>query len=1131
MTGQMLKDETERKAALGTGRSFHIEAPAGSGKTLLLTRRFVALLGEVNHPREILALTFTDKAAGEMRNRILHYLRQALAKEPPARDEEAEILTSAEKALAAQHRYLDTLMTSDGLNIMTFHGFCNYLIRRAPVEAGVSPDVQVIDETAQPLLIEEALQRTMDDLFTKPRDDERRLAFERRLLHHNNNWQSISQEMRSIVKERHRIGDLVAIVQSAGGIRVPSLGAVLGERLRRYIENRLAVARTVFSASRIGASWPSFIEHLASRHAPAAGMLPPRIPGAVWDALPTWQALAGCLLTTAGQPRKKPGPKAGFYSGFGSTDWAAMIQETGDEAAAVLHAVRNLPLQTDPVTDEELLSDFIICAAEVVGVYETLCRERSVIDFAGLEEKALRVLDEAGPSELYLSLDHRIRHLLIDEFQDTDRRQWELVKKLCAGWESGDGRTLFIVGDPKQSIYAFRNAEVRLFTEARDGIPRPGEVSLALAPLTLTTNFRSSETLIDWVNTLFGNRVMASPDNDADEVAFGASVACGEKEERTGTLSLDLFADEDRGHAAQSEARWLAHKVRRLLNEGEGGLSIAILLFTRNRLPLYLTALKDAQIPVQVEEGLLLADRPEVMHLLQMARMLAFPHDDLAWASLIRSPWCWFDAKTLFHVASFPAESWSRKLHLAVETIEELGDLLRAVDTAQRRVGRDHLGRVVKRLWSDCGGAEMTARRYGMSGVANCMRFFEILEQCEKGTPQETLACLKWIMDTAYEPVDPTTSRSPVHMMTVHRAKGLEFDFVFLPFMDWKPLGSGPRMPPPYLIERLPATDGSHFIAMGTDRRTGLTSKTYSLLKTLEKNRRWGEAKRLFYVAATRAKRGLSMSAALAAKEGEIAIPDRSILRWVTDECGCGDAISGVIERPGNMISIALNPSLPPADMKRTPHISIPPPCEIEPERIPREIETPSLAAGKAAGDAEATSAIEETLTIEQLRGTVIHRLVAAMITGGIEPSGEAVTLALAREGVPGEKAREMAAECLGEARKTVRSAFISDLVGRAREPVRSEWAMEDEPRQGVIRSGSADLAVYDGSSLWIVDFKTGRPMKGESDEACIARHRDLHEQQMKAYSEMAVAVTGVAKTAVRFGIYLTALQKWVEIS
>ncbi len=1122
-----LIDQKERLSALDTTSSHHVESPAGSGKTLLLIMRFLKLLVEVGNPQEIIALTFTEKATGEMHGRIVQYLDKASKSEKPENKLDEELISLAAEALKRHGDHIESITSSDVLNIMTFHGFCSYITRRAPLEAGLAPDYEIVDEERQSEIIEEAIDSARERIFSYPSDDIKRTSLEKRLLRHNNSWFGLSEELKNILMRRDRFADLTRFVRDAVDRGLSSLSAVIHERLRIYIEGSLSILREKFLLSELGSRWDDFFNHLSSQEAESALSIPPALPTHKWEDLESWQSIAEALLTQKGTPKKVMGPKYGFYPKFKKTEWGQLITGLTEDLSCLLHEARGLPQVDTPGVLIEELSDFIILAVEVIGEYEDLCRKRHVADFIHLEQSALRALDGSNPSELHLYLDYRIRHLLVDEFQDTNENQWELIKRLCSGWTGEDGKTAFIVGDPKQSIYAFRNAEVRLFLEAKEGIPLSGHGTLPLSNHQLKTNFRSTKKLIEWINGLFGTTVMTNPDNDADEVPFSPSAPKDGKDEDT-TISLNLFHNEDKERTKDNEALWLARKTKEILKETGGEKSIAILLFTRNRLHRYLRAFKDEDVPLQVEEGLGLKKRPEVRYLLQTARAFANPHDDLAFASLLRSPWSWFDIKTLHKTATESPESWMEKIRLAATSNPEMENLLRTCDREFIRLGRDPLGKIVKRFWEDLDGPRKTAYLYGMAGVSNCLRFFQLLEEMERGIPQETLNNLERKIDSIYEPSDPRASLSPVQLMTIHRAKGLEFDIVFIPFMDWKPLASGSTAPPPYLLERIPGTGGKHIMAMGADYRTGEASKTYNLLRKLQRNRKWGEAKRWFYVAATRARSRLIMSGIVSAKDEMITVPDKSILSFVMKH----EDIEK-ISANGLSIDVTFNPEIDLIPPERTQKDgSLPEPYTLSPERLPYTVENPSSMDSDRIHDSETADESGERLgdtSRESIRGTLIHGIVKAAINGMPLPSERAISIALSQRGMSKTHATHLAPEILEEAEKTVSSPFISGLIDRANPTVNAEVAIEDISGERRLRSGIIDLLVFDGTYWWICDFKTARPKGDETLEAFINRGKETYRSQLKAYASMLAHTKSVEEPQIRRGIYLTAFQKWME--
>ena len=739
---EVLQDLSIRKEVLSPQESFHVESPAGAGKTSLLTSRFIHLLAQVNDPREILALTFTNKAANEMMERVQGILHQAEEGTVADSDWMNELLTAARKALKKHRIHQHLIQASDGLQITTFHSFCNQIIKQAPVEAQVPLEAVILVEEEQDELIRESLGRTQQILMALPPFDPARKALERILLYFNNNWKALSSDLAQLTVQRDRLTDLLKVVQEHPDPE--HLDLVLRERLGFLIDRKLQILKTNLESTDLGRNWTSFYQHLVLKEAAIAAQIPVQVPGGDWAALPAWQGIAELCTTKSGSGRKQFGPKTGFYSGFKQTPWAEYLESLPQPILESLHKIKTFPSpETSPV-DVGLLFDLILLISQVVDHYRRLCQKRGVIDFVELEQAALRVLgsDEA-PTDLQLILDQRINHILVDEFQDTSLNQWLLIQYLCAGWSPGDGRTLFIVGDPKQSIYGFRKAEVSLFMKARNGLPLPGQGLLPLKAVYITTNFRSRKELIDFTNDLFSKTIMALPNLEADEVPFLEAQAAPEMLTKDpGTIKLALFSkEEDSNQSRLKEAAWLAGAVSQADQDPRSG-SIGILLFARTHLPLYLKALYEQGLQVQIQEGLNLEDRPEVQDLLSLTRSLVRPHDDLAWASLVRSAWCWVGLDDLLQISRLPASSFAEKIvsfsqmPQAPESVKNLGQVL---GHFQNQVGRLPLHRVVQKIWEELSGPQQVAERYGLSGVRNCRQFLQLLFQAEKGLPEETL--------------------------------------------------------------------------------------------------------------------------------------------------------------------------------------------------------------------------------------------------------------------------------------------------------------------------------------------------------------------------------------------------------
>ncbi|MFW6113022.1 MAG: UvrD-helicase domain-containing protein, partial [Thermodesulfobacteriota bacterium] len=615
-------DQKARDQALDPQGSFHLEAPAGSGKTAVLLARFLTLLARISDsPRELLTLTFTRKAAGEFRERAMRYFwsREKPGPHlPPHELQLQELAGQAFRHLEQKNLVHQYLHVPERLPVTTFHGFCAQLLKAAPHEAGVPLEFQLLEnERDAEWQKQEALEELRRRLNQQPGHDPVRRALVHRLVRLNNNWPRLARELRDLLARRDTLKDFLALAQDS--LAGEDYALLMEQRLSRVVDRILAPLAAALEAAELGRRWEQF-RRLAGPDLPKA---PPEGSGAD---LAAWQALAEILLTKAGTLRKR------WPGGLAGTEWPEVLAQLPPDFLARLHDCRELPQELFSIQEVGPLQDLILLLLAAQEDYEKLCRQRRVLDFIEIEEAALRLLDTESPGELLLRLDWRLKHLLVDEFQDTSANQMELLCRLLAGWTAGEGRTLTVVGDPKQSIYGWRQARLDLFLESRRGLRCDGQPLLPFQALNLTTNFRATPALITWVNQVFGDTVLADPDKTGGLIFQPATCVSAKNDGQAPCLAL--FAHEDRDQARALEARWLAHRVTQTLEDLPSGANLALLLFARTHLTAYLAALQEAGLVPKVREGLKLADSLVVQHLHNLARALVRPQDDLAWAAL-----------------------------------------------------------------------------------------------------------------------------------------------------------------------------------------------------------------------------------------------------------------------------------------------------------------------------------------------------------------------------------------------------------------------------------------------------------------------------------------------------------------
>ncbi len=495
MTGIPPADQPERDQAIAPSLSVHVEAPAGSGKTTVLMKRYLALLARVREPEEILALTFTRKAAGELRARIQNELNKreeptATAALPP---HDAEL---RELALAAVRRHVDKgISLLERLQVNTFHGFCAQLLRLLPHQAGLPPDFGLLEESETTRLQKEAVELMRRRLAALPGRDPARQALVQRLVRLNNNWPRLAVELQGLLARRDILRDFITLARES---RDPAAyEGILRDHLRTMIRPGLIQLSREFSRADIGRQWPELYRCLANTGAGLVETLPEALPGTELEDLAGWKAIADGILTSKGECYKRfSRPK--FSQEFKATPWCGRLQDLPAALVERLNFFQGLSSILLPSDEVAAVQDLIILLNQALITYEELCASRRSLDFTGLEQVALRVLTDDDLPELFSRFDRRLTHLLVDEFQDTSVNQMHLLCRLLAGWQGDRRRSLMVVGDPKQSIYGWRQARLELFFKSRDAKRLPAcPEAPPFTTLTLKTNFRSTQALID----------------------------------------------------------------------------------------------------------------------------------------------------------------------------------------------------------------------------------------------------------------------------------------------------------------------------------------------------------------------------------------------------------------------------------------------------------------------------------------------------------------------------------------------------------------------------------------------------------------------------------------------------------
>ena len=1176
-------DIAERERAIDVSHSFIVRAPAGSGKTRLLIQRYLALLAQVNEPEEIVAITFTRKAATEMRQRVLDAF---LSVKGDSGDDDTRRLAAAALTRNTERGW-QIFENVSRLRMQTIDALNASITRQMPLLARFGAQPETIDD-AGALYAEAArnLLLQVNDTDTNAKaiaDDVATL-----LTHLDNNVTTTTNLLSDVLRSRdHWLRNLSNMHE------------------RESLEASLMRVR-VQAAARAASTFPDELKDETLALARFAGQNAPKMPVDIGlcdfgdlttfpdgdiQALPTWLALTELLLTKTGTWRKVVNKNQGFPVGVSKDEKAYCSGQksrmnillaslaSNPTLSSALHQLRSLPAAAYSESQWQILGAIVrLLPHATVSLWNEFGR-RGQCDFTEIAEAASRALGhDDAPTDLALALDYRISHLLVDEFQDTSFAQFEMLEKLTRGWSEGDGRTLFLVGDPMQSIYRFREAEVSLFSRAWwDGIG-----GVRLNRLTLSVNFRSCPGIVDWVNNIFDALMPASEDSSAGAVPYSPSVAFvadhiaadGRVDRHAVTfhpywLKKTTAAAEQDGvgaaHDAEVEEATRVIKIIAASRREKPDAVVAILVRNRGHLREIVPALKAASITFRAVDIDPLNTRPVVQDLLSLTRALLHPADRIAWLSVLRAPWCGLtlsDLAILTHGA-VPVDGAlapdTRTIWALLNDDESVAQLS---DDGQNCV-RDFCeafrpALAYRRLMPLREGVENTwlrlrgpASLVGDDDLLDAKMFFGLLDkevQAQAGGGQLTdLTALVSRVDKLFAgagDVDVGSGNLPVQIMTIHKAKGLEFDTVIVPGLHRPPRRDDKKLI--VWTEHPNPETGARELLLAPIRETGAeedveADSIYRYVLQRESEKQHHEYVRLLYVAATRAERRLHLLGAVGVKEDDpedggvgALIPPRAD----TLLAAMWPAVSVTL-----LEKLRAKPAIECAD--QAPKATLPAPPQIAPFRIscaqslpvlPNWISAPILSVSADQSSNEHAVDFEWAGETARHIGSVVHALLQRIAEEGVAAWSRERVLSvvsiiereLARRGValnemPGAVSRVV--DALNNTLADSRGRWTLQAHGRAR----AEWRLTGL-RDGRLVNIAIDRTFVDEQNVrWIIDFKTGSH-EGADVDAFLDNERRRYAAQLETYAAILGGMrdtTGVK--SIRLGLYFPMLKGWRE--
>ena len=1178
-----LPDAEERANALDIDRSWIVEAPAGSGKTGLLIQRFLRLLADesVESPEQILAITFTLKATAEMRERVFGQIQAAANDAEPRNDFDRETRPLAQGALTRDRELGWALLDQPRrLNIRTIDSVCSEIASSLPLLSGSGGRRAPVND-AQPLY-QLAARRTFLQLGGE--DTELHQALHSILLHRDGNLADCEKLLANMLELREQWGELIPLTRPR--LEDAWLDANILPKLERALDQVICAALTQL-AETIPANLLAKVTSVAAEMAHIDGYNGKPSPIAICTSkfnspartandLAHWRALMHLLVSPSQESWRKGFNKnqIGFETTKKEREILKPLVDGLQENQRLLDAIRKLgalPPATYPPEQWAVAKALFCILNRALAELQLVFAERGECDFTELALAAKTALNSTdGARDLEAALGIHLQHLLVDEMQDTSSSQYELIQTLTQGWD-GHSQTVFLVGDPKQSIYLFRQARVERFMRTMRSA-RLGDIPLGC--LRLTANFRSQAALVDEFNKDFeGIFPSAASALHTEEVPYVGAVAMRDSNKHVSnrvwhTSVLASSTDTAQGKRDKLRQRTNdAEEIRKIiaywreqpLPPGrKEPWKIAVLVRSRNHLTEVIAAFKDRRngppVPFRAVEIEPLKERPEVQDLFALTRALLHPADRTAWLAVLHAPWCGFGLEELHVLTGADDPTWAeRTIQFALvergdllgeEALQRLQRIWPVLEAATALSGRLPIVELVERTWRSLGGDAYC----GAAELTNATRYLQLLDEVEDAAGTLDLPLLERRLEKLF--ATPIIHTGAVDLLTIHKSKGLEWDVVIVPalerigardrsrLLNWLELDSGDEQAAQVLLS---PTAG---------KGDNSSAELYKWISSVNSARDAAERMRLFYVACTRAREELHLFAAptMSAK-GEVAHLFGSLLdsAWQAAEPHFAGAIarqasaqqeeSDDSERPDEAFAIAAEAEREPA---RTTML----------KRLPLDFNPATRFANAKPlpyGDRHDTSSAPhferpEGSTTARAFGNAIHALIEK-ITADIAAGATAdairaalptwtprVSAVLRAEGLQPAVVERLAQRVLFALENTLEDSvgqwLLSPHEGAATEFALTAWAQQRSSiRVDRIFRGGSEPLVEGSGYFWVIDYKT-TTHDTEDVDALLAAERAKYAPQLETYARILAEAN--ASVEIRLALYYPMLARFV---
>ena len=1178
-----LPDAFEREQALDIRASWIVEAPAGSGKTGLLIQRYLKLLADdsVESPEQILAITFTRKATAEMRERVLDQLRRAqlqsaASENEPANDFDRETTPLAQAALARDRALNWQLLDQPArLNIRTIDSVCSDIASSLPLLSGSGGRRDTVDD-AVPLYLA-AARRTFMQLGGE--DSELDRALQLILLHRDGNLPECERLLAGMLEHREQWGEFIPV----GNQRLNDawLDATILPRLERALDQAICTALTRL-AKTVPASILTQLTTAAAEMAHIEGYKGAISPIAICagkhsspketaEDLAHWRALIHLLVTKENTWRRRHYTSdVKFELGKSEREQLLTLVDQLRDRDDVLDAITgldSLPPAKYPQEQWVVAKALFRILNRALAELQLVFAERSECDFTELALAARTALrHDDGARDLESASSTHLQHLLVDEMQDTSSSQYELIQMLTRNWD-GHSQTVFLVGDPKQSIYLFRQARVeRFLTTMRT--QHLGDLPLGV--LRLTANFRSQATLVNEFNEDFQTIFPAAASGQSpEEVPFVKASAIRPSDQTidarvwhpTVLPTIDSTTDaKNKKRQRRSEAAEIRSIVEHwqskpLLDDKKEPWKIAVLVRSRNHLDEIVAECKgsgrDKPIAYRAVDIEPLETRPEVQDLFALTRALLHPADRIAWLAILRAPWCGFSLAELHIVTGADNSALSQRTImqlladrgdvLSPDTLVRLERIWPLLEAAVDATGRLPLVQTVERTWRSLGGDTYLST----SELTNARRFLQLLDELELQSPVFDLAALQRKLKRLY--AAPIIHTGAVDLLTMHKAKGLEWDVVIVPSLERLAGRNRSRLLTWVELDASSSQDdeAAHIVLAPIAGKGEASAELNKWIASIHNAREAAERKRLFYVACTRAREELHLFASPSlSTKGGIQRKTGSLLEaaWSAAEphfVGLPHEAT-LQEEEEQTLAIAASareaqePAAHAAKLQRLP-ISFDPVARLrasqslhiaegdEGPATPRFERPEGSVAARAFGNA--VHSFLEVATQQIANGATSASILAVLPTWASR-----IAAILRSEGLQPAMVERLTQRVLHALDSTLKDPtglwLLSPHKGAATEYALTTWSTQ----RGAIRidrtfHAGPEPLVSGTDYLWIVDYKT-TTHGTEGLDAFLNHEREKYAPQLDAYAAVLQKTKG--EPAIRLALYYPLLSKLI---